>query len=158
MLPYVNGGLVPDLIFKRHHDELREFWQAKLLLHVHQKGDGQLAAVALSVVAHSLPAEPLRTLMEVCFPGFDGIRPPFYCSAARIMKGGEVAADLIRRDGTRVRHALVFKDKTAMETAWRTLADELRLNDADRAAMFDALRKWVVADFRRDPNRASEAA
>lgn len=31
---------------------------------------------------------------------------------------------------------------------FRALADQLRLNDPDREAMFDALRKWVAVDER----------
>lgn len=150
----MNGtAALENLIFRRHHDELREFWQAKLLL----AATGEIAAVVLSVLAHAYPAEAFITLMQVCFPGFVNIKPPFYASAARIMKGGEVAADLIQRDGTKVRHALVFKDKTEMESAWRKLCDEARLSDEERVAAFAALKAWVVADFGCDPNRTEAA-
>ena len=33
---------------------------------------------------------------------------------------------------------------------FRTLADKMKLNDADRTAMFDILRKWVTSDMRVD--------
>lgn len=155
----MNGAtLLDDLILKRHHEEMRQFWQARLLLHAHEAGDRQIAAVVLSVVAHGMPAEAFITLMHVCFPGFGNIRPPFYASAGKIMKGGEIAADLKCRDGSITRNTLVFRDKREMESAWRKLCDEIGFNDEDRAAAFAALRKWVVADFRRDPNRPVEAA
>lgn len=149
--------MIDRLIFNRHHDELRQYWQARLLLHLHEKGDRQLAAVTLSIIAHAYPFDAVVTLMKVCFPGFENIRPPFYSSAGKIMKGGEIAADLRRADGSTVRHALVFKDKRAYEAAFRTLADELGLADTDRVAMFEAVKKWLVADFRLDPNRTEAA-
>jgi hypothetical protein len=156
MLLHVNGDAAPGPIFKRHHDDLRQFWQARMLIRLHETGQAHLAAVALSVIAHSFPdAEALRTLLQVCFPGFISLRPPFYCSAGRVMKTGEIAADLVCRDGSKVRHALVFQSKAEMEGAWRRLCDELKFSDEDRAAAFAALKAWVVADFGRDPNRAT---
>lgn len=152
----LNGHAV-DLAWKRHHDELRAMWQGKLLLHVHEKSDRKLAAVVLSMIAHAYPFDAMVTLMKVCFPGFQNIRPPFYASAGKIMKGGEIAADLRQRDGTTVRNTFVFNSLTEYESAMRTLADELVLSDDDRVAFFAIVKKWIVADFRLDPNRTEAA-
>lgn len=150
---------VQNRTFQRHHAEVREMWQARALIHVHEKGDRKLAAVLLSMLAHAYPStEAIVTLMQACFPGFVGIRPPFYESCGKIMAGGEVAADLRRANGATVRNTLVFGSTKEFEGAFRTLADALALSDADRVEMFKVVKAWIVADFRLDPNRSSEAA
>lgn len=135
-----------ELIFERHARDLRDTWQGRALAHA----SGQLGAVMLSVIAHSY-GDGLPVLLAIVFPGFDGIRAPFYCSAARIMESGQIAADLVTKTGALVKRAEVFKNELAMQTAFRRLADELTLSDDDRVAMFAAVRAWVVADFRLDP-------
>jgi hypothetical protein len=67
------------------------------------------------------------------------------------MRTGEVVADMVTRDGQIVRNAQVFKDEKAMEGAFRDLADLLKLSDDDRVQMFEAVKRWVVCDFRLDP-------
>lgn len=151
------NGHAYDLKFRRHHDELREFWQARALIHLDGKKDYALFAVLMSMLAHAYPFDAMVTLMKVAFPGFRNIRPPFYSSAGKIMKGGEVAADLVGTDLAITRNAQVFKNRSEMEGAFRTLADELKLDDTDRKALFEVVRRWIVADFGRDPNRVEAA-
>jgi hypothetical protein len=131
---------------RRHAQDLRESWQGQGC----SRGPGQMAAVVLSVLAHNFD-EAMPILLRIVFPGFTSIQAPFYSSAAKIMRTGEVVADMVTRDGQIVRNAQVFKDEKAMEGAFRALADLLKLSDADRVQMFEAVKRWVVCDFRLDP-------
>jgi hypothetical protein len=131
----------------RHAQELRETWQAKLLLGSQE----MMAAVVLSVLAHSFD-EAMPTLLRVVFPGFRSITAPFFCSAGRILKSGDVAADMVTRDGQVLKNVGIFRSTRAMEGAFRRLADRLRLDDADRAQLFIAVKNWVVCDYRIDPS------
>lgn len=126
--------------------DLRASWQARVL----EATGGHLAAVVLSVLAHNFD-EAMPTLLRVVFPGFTSIAAPFYCSAARIAKSGQIVADVVTRDGKIVRDTKVFDSEIQMRDAFRQLADRLKLSDYDRKELFACAQKWVVADRRLDP-------
>lgn len=137
--------MIPELDRRQHAMALRELWQARVLA----GSRGKLAAVVLSMLAHSWP-DQIETLCRVVFPGFRGIRQPFFASCGKILKSGEVVADLAINDDI-TRHALVFSSKRDMEADLRALADRLKLTDKDRTQFFDCARRWIVCDFGRDP-------
>lgn len=145
-----------DLAYRRHAVELRESWQGRVLAPALVVEGGiarprdPMGAVVLSVLAHSFD-EALPVLLRVVFPGFRAIGTPFFCTAARIAKTGDVMADLITRDGRRLKNQKVFSSTRQMESRFRRIADAARLEDAGRAEFIDAAKRWVVCDYRLDP-------
>ena len=132
---------------RRHADDLRQTWQARVLAGT----DGQIRAVLLSILAHYFDAEPLQVLLRVLYPGFVSISAPFYCSAAKVDKAGRIVADVVTDYGAVLKNTVVFKSEIDMRGAMRKVADRLRLNDQDRVELFVCAKKWVVADRRLDP-------
>lgn len=126
--------------------DLRATWQARALV----EAKGQLGAVVLSVLAHNYDGA-MPTLLRVAFPDFISITAPFYCSAAKVAKSGRVVADVVTKNGNVVKDSLVFESEEKLRDEFRRLADRLKLSDADRVEMFDAVKRWVVADRRLDP-------
>jgi hypothetical protein len=135
-----------DGTFERHAQDLRETWQARVLAGT----KGRLNAIVLSVLAHNFD-DGMPVLLRVVYPGFVSIQPPFYSSAARIMRSGQIAADVVDRDGRTTKNEEVFRSTRHMEGTFRRLADRLKLTDAERIELFAAVKRWVVADFRLDP-------
>jgi hypothetical protein len=128
--------------------EFRDMWQSKALAHTRGK---PLGAVMLSIISHNYD-DALPALMQITFPGFEGITPPFLCSAGKIAKTGSIVADMATKDGRILKSLVVFRNSAQMRTYLRRLADELKLSDADRVEMFKAAQRWVVCDYRLDPN------
>lgn len=122
-------------------------WQGRVLVHTRAT---PLGAVVISVLAHSYD-DALPTMLAVVFPGFSGLKPPGLCSAGKIAKTGAVVADVIQRDGARVKDVALFRNELAMQSTFRRLADDLKLSDDDRRELFGAVQRWVVADRRLDP-------
>lgn len=147
-----------DLDFWRTPDDLRGTWQARLLAAVPWnnvaglvKPLDKMAAAVLSVLAESF--EPtLWPLMCVTFPKFVSIVPPFFVTAAKISRGGRVYADMTTKSVDAVARVIVFRSEREMEGAFRRLADRLSFTDAERVEMFAAVKKWIVCDYRIDPN------
>jgi hypothetical protein len=130
-------------------EELREPWQTRVLTRTRYEPIGM---VVLSVLGHSYD-DKLLLWLAAAFPGFRSISTPFLCSAGKIDKTGRVIADVVWEDFSLPAKAQpIFRDVRHMEGSFRRLADRLKLNDADRTELFDALKKWVVADMRLDPN------
>lgn len=138
---------VVDLTAVKHAQDLREIWQGRVLAHTQGK---PLGAVVISVLAHSYD-DAMPTLLAVVFPGFSGLKPPGLCSAGKIAKTGAVVADVIQRSGARVKDAVLFRNELALQSAFRRLADQLKLADGERRELFGAVQRWVVADTRLDP-------
>jgi hypothetical protein len=138
-------------IEKRLAFDLRATWQARVLLAAQAKTDGVIGAVALSVLAHNYD-DAMMPLLQVLFPGFESITPPFLCSAGKVDKSGAVVADMVERAGKIVKNYRLYRDEIALRDDFRRLADELKLADADRVELFGAVKRWVVADRRLDPN------
>lgn len=110
----------------------------------------QLCRVLMSVFADNYD-ETMIFLLHAAFPGYNGLVAPFFCSNPKIDKAGHIVADLIDRDGLRIRNHVVFSDERQMEGIFRKLADRMKLSDTDRIDLFIALRHWVKADQRLDP-------
>lgn len=134
--------MTPRLEFDLHGS-----WQARVL-----KGtSGKMAAVVMSVLAHNFDDQMLP-LLRLVFPGFSGVAAPFLCSAAKISRAGRVYAQRVTRDGESIENYVVFQNEAQLQFAFRKLADELKLSDADRLDLFAAVKKWIVCDYRIDPN------
>jgi hypothetical protein len=131
----------------RETAEFRETtWQGKTLAGAR----GKTAAVAMSVIAHQIKDTiALKTLLEITFPGYSGIATPFIASCGRITATGRVIAEVVRDSG-RCWETL-YKTEAALEKAFRELADAVKLTDAERVALFDALKAWITCDYRLDP-------
>jgi hypothetical protein len=150
-----------DIAFKAHADELRASWPARVLIHDIDLVAGftrprsLLGGIILSVLAHNFD-DAMPVLLRVCFPGFASVGTPFLCSAAKIARTGQVMADVITKDGQRLKNQAAFKDERTMEKAFRELADETKLTDDERKQFFAAVQKWVVADYRLDPTMSRD--
>lgn len=127
--------------------DLRATWQARTL----EAARGRTAAVLLSVLAHNFD-DQLLTLLQLVFPGFKSITAPFLCSAGKIERNGAVVADMVERAGTIKKKAVLYRSEIELRDDFRRLADQLKLDDDDRKALLGAVRRWVVCDFRLDPN------
>jgi hypothetical protein len=126
--------------------DLRDTWQGRTLA----AATGKTAAVLLSVLAHNYD-DALLPLLQTVFPGFTSIAAPFFCSAGKVEKGGNITADMVNRIGRVEKKVTVYRSEIEMRDDFRRLADRLKLSDADRIQMFTALKNWVVADRRLDP-------
>lgn len=141
---------LPDLDVKRHAQDLRNTWQARCLAET----KGKEAAVVLAVLFHNyLPA--MQILMRVVFPtapiarnGWVEISLPFYYGGAMIDKGGHIGCGMVTRDRRKIPNARIFDREAQLVSMFRKLADRLKLNDADRTEMTEAVKRWVVRDMR----------
>ena len=73
--------------------------------------------------------------------------PPKFGPCAVILKEGQVVANYQSKDGTYHREQFVC-DVADLIANFRGLADHLNFTDAERVALFDAVRKWIVRDER----------
>ena len=121
-------------------------WQVRVL----QASERQLAAVLVSMLAHSYPDD-----FELFLRGAYGtslLARPFYCSCGHIMRNGTIAADIVPKEGGKLWKQPVFQNTQRMQDVLRWLADKIKLDDKDRVALFDCAKKWIVADWRVGPN------
>ena len=139
-------GLTKTLDAFSRKAELRESWQGKLLRTAH----GKTGAVLLSVLADSYD-EIMLPLLKAVFPGFIEPALPCLISSGRIGKTGAIFAMVMFEGGVRQQRVIYF-NLTDMQTDFRRLADRAKLSDSERLELFDAVKKWVVADFRLDPS------
>lgn len=72
---------------------------------------------------------------------------PQFVGQANISSSGHVFCDMIGKDGSHHKGALVGTVQE-MTDAFSRLGDEMRLNDVDRVALFSAVRGWINRDFR----------
>lgn len=153
-VPFAEG--IIDLSFRRHKQDLEGSWQCRLLRKKLVCNGGVarprdlIGACILSVVSHNYD-EALPVLLRVALPGFTGIGAPFFCSSARIARTGDVMVDMISKDGRRVKNQGIFTSSRKLQSAFRRFADEMALGDRDRVELFEALKRWVVCDYRLDP-------
>lgn len=122
--------------------EVRETWQYKLLFET--KGNGKEGEVIMVVLAN-LYLEALEVLLAMMKRRFV---PPCLTGYARIMAGGQVVCDLMKTPSLRLKNVLLYDSEDQMIGEFRRLADKLKLPDAERIAMFAALKKWVSQDRR----------
>jgi hypothetical protein len=138
--------ILAERLVRKHAQELRDMWQARALA----EARGRTAAVLLSVLAHNYD-EVMPTLLRVVFPGFSSITAPFLTSAGRVSKTGAIVADVVDRHGKITKRSPLYPSEFALRDDFRRLADRLKLSDADRMEMFEAIKRWVVCDYRLDP-------
>lgn len=133
--------------FKRLQGELRHTWMSRALRASHREHRG---TVILSIIADNFDGA-LLTLMQVTFPGFKSIHPPFLCSSAKVAKDGRIVADMVNCFGCIEKDVGLYASETALRDDMRRLADQLKMTDAERIDLFKCVRRWVVADRRLDP-------
>ena len=144
------------LAFWRHARELRDLWQGRLLRRALMSDAGVIrprsltGAAILSVIAQSYGGG-IDTLLRVLFDDYRGVGNPALTSSAKIDKSGRVCADGISRFGEKMLMVPIFGDTRTMEGEFRRVADKARLSDAERVEFFDAVKLWVVADYRLAP-------
>ena len=74
-------------------------------------------------------------------------KPPAVGHKAIIGSNSRVYASYMHRNG-RVEHYVPICTVADLTTMFRRLADALKLDDADRVAMFNEVKKWIVKDYR----------
>lgn len=146
---------IEQTLIHRHAEALRETWQGRVLAAAAFDGEAvvprdKIGMCILSVLAHNFD-QAVPVLLAAVFPSYKGVGFPSLTSAARIAKTGHVMADFIDRDGRRFKNQAVFQNTTHMQRDFRLLADRLKLSDGEREELFDAVKRWVVADYRLDP-------
>ena len=139
---------LPELDPRRLAEDLRRTWQARALVETQRE---RIGAVVLSVLAHNFD-DVMPVLMRIVFPGFHSITAPFICSAGKVNKRGHIVADIVMRDNEAPRkNRVIYRTVGNLQNDFRRLADRLSLTDSERVELFTAVRRWVVADQRRDP-------
>jgi len=80
--------------------------------------------------------------------GRNAKNPPWFEPGAEIDADGFLLANFVGKD--RVDHHQLIPVATVKDLVdeFRRLADAIKLDDADRIAMFAALRAWIVKDHR----------
>lgn len=131
-------------------EELRQSWQGRALAYVQEHSLGQLGAALLSLLADNYD-ETMPFLLHAVIPDAAGVKTPFYCSSPKINKGGYVIADMIDKNGRKLKNTIVFMSSEQMETVFRKLADVVRMTDDERLDLFACVHHWVKADQRLDP-------
>ena len=76
---------------------------------------------------------------------------PRFGRGATVTSDGYVMADFIGRDGRPHLGAFVCSFNE-MVGNFRGLADHLKLSDADRTALFEKVRAWILVDYRPKHN------
>lgn len=127
---------------KRHAQDLRETWQARIIA----ESTGKTRAVVLIVLTMSY-SRAIQTLLRV--NGYRDIERPFLCSGATIALDGKLICDVTEKSGL-VAPAVVYDSTDELNRDMRGLADRLKLTDRERLEFTAAIQKWVVADQRVD--------
>ena len=76
-----------------------------------------------------------------------GRKPPRFGKIAKILADGTVVSNMQNADGKVFPNHVLGPIQTIVDN-FRGLADNLKLNDADRIEMFSELRKWFAIDLR----------
>jgi hypothetical protein len=127
---------------------IHQCWQVRLL----RIARDHMYAAVLSVLAHSEADMFDLYAKAACWPNpWPGAVPPLFASCAKVLADGKIGVDIIDRQHQRYRNAPMFRDLDELTGEFRRLADQLKLTDADRLAMFAAVQKWIVADHRLNP-------
>jgi hypothetical protein len=129
--------------------DLRGSWQAQTLVH----STGTTFAVIMSVLAHNFP-DAMTTLLRAVIPAWDGLPiGPYLSTAGKVDKTGAIVANVVfPKSGIIEKDAVLYLSETHLRDDMRRLADRLKLADRDRVEFFTAVKNWVVADRRLDPN------
>ena len=128
-------------------DQLRESWQGRAIRFTLKR---PIRYVLYSIIAFH-DDEAADTLFRAAIPDYRGLYLPQLCSEGRISKTGSIVADMINKEGLKVFSAIMFLNEEHMQTSFRHLADDMKLNDDDRRDLFKCAQSWIRADFRLDP-------
>lgn len=131
----------------KHADELRECWQGRVL----RESSGLLRALTCTMLAHSY-YEAMDVLLRVLFGKDFKITPPCFTGTARLTIAGTVVCDMLTSSGLLLQGVRVFDSEHHLVGVYRYLADDLKLNDDDRRALFVAVQRWVSRDDRIKPS------
>ena len=129
--------------------DLRASWQVRAL----SVAVGTNIPVVMSILGHSFP-DALPVVMNLVIPNWDGEAPgPFLITCGKIAKTGAVVADVVDpKTGIIHKDHVLYTSEIVLRDNMRSIADTLKLSDRDRLEFFTAVRAWVVADRRLDPN------
>jgi hypothetical protein len=123
-------------------EELRASWQARVILGLPESYERKILE---SVISHGWD-DAFVALLLACDTW---VYLPHLISAGRISRGGKVFVRWMNEHGSIETKS--FGSLDWLETAMRKVADRVRLSDVERMAMFVAIARWLVADFRLDP-------
>jgi hypothetical protein len=127
--------------------QLAATWQVRCL----RAAQGKFASVMLTIFFFNY-YEQAQYLLWSAYGRNRDIAFPFHTGGATIVNSGQVVCDLNEgRLGERFkvrRNVKVFDTEGELIREFRNLADELKLDDPDRVAMTEAVKKWIVADMR----------
>jgi hypothetical protein len=127
--------------------ELAATWQVRCL----KAAQGKFASVLLTIFFFNY-YEQAQYLMWSAYGRNRDIAFPFHTGGATIVNSGQVVCDLnVGRLGERLkvrRNVKVFDTEGELIREFRGLADKLKLDDADRTAMTDTIKNWIVCDLR----------
>jgi hypothetical protein len=127
--------------------ELAATWQVRCL----RAAQGKFASVLLTIFFFNY-YEQAQYLMWSAYGRNRDIAFPFHTGGATIVNSGQVVCDLnVGRLGDRLkvrRNVKVFDTEGELIREFRGLADKLKLDDADRTAMTDTIKNWIVCDLR----------
>lgn len=139
-------------LLSKHAKELRDTWQARALA----ESKGHTQAVVQAILFHGY-LDAMQILMRVVWPnrplarnGWTEISRPFFVGGAQILPNGKVEVNMISSLGDNPGRTVIYESQDELIKTFRDLADQLKLNDADRIEMMGAVAKWVVADRRID--------
>lgn len=122
-------------------------WQARCL----RASSGKFAAVMMSIFFWVYD-EQAAYLMWSVYGRSKDLQFPFFTGGATVVNSGQVVCDLnVGRVGERLkvkRNVKVFDTEGELIREFRNLADRLKLDDADRVAMTETVKKWLIADHR----------
>lgn len=133
----------PNYFWTKSAAELRDTWQARVLA----AAKGKTWRVAVAALAMDEPAK-IPYLFNAIYHGFKDVERPFLAGYAVITKAGKVICGVVRSGSDSYDYDVIYDSEDEMIGEFRRLADVLKLDDADRAALFEVLRKWVAADQR----------
>lgn len=104
------------------------------------------------VTLASFPSRSMGPIVRAVL-GKNMQRGPKLSLQATIAPGGMVYAGL-KHDDKVVSFAHPLGQVQSIRDEFRRLADHCRLNDTDRIALFEELRKWLGKDLRSEEERA----
>lgn len=116
-----------------------------------ERATWQYRAIARLRANQTLPGAILLGVLDKSYR----VQPPRVGRQGEIDAGGQVFAPYQSADGKLwAQMPLCHIDDLIM--AFRRLADDLKLDDKDRTAMFQAIRQWIAKDARIHKNFAGE--
>ncbi len=117
------------------------------IVSLHNAGKWEFRAIEALRANQSLPGMILVAALSRSQASDGRPRKPSVGHKAYITADGNVIAKYVNPDGIYQGWQIVCKIGEMID-AFKRLADNLKLSDADRAAMFEKLRQWITHDYR----------